>query len=74
MNKFEHLLELQASGELRILMNEYGFPTHFLSWMEIYQYHLDYPKRSQWQVALKFNVSKAKVWDVYRFMNQALGD
>ena len=72
MNKYQHLLDLQASGELKILMNEYGLSTQFLSWMEIYQYHLDHPKLSQFQVALKFGVSKHMVWNVYHFMNQTL--
>ena len=72
MNKYQYLLALQASGELRILINEFGLPTHFLSWMEIYQYHLDHPKLSQWQVALHFNTSKFKVFRVYLFMNQVI--
>ena len=72
MNKYQHLLELQASGELKILIREFGFPPHFLSWMEIYAFHLAHPKLSQFQVALHFGVSKAKVWDVYLFMSQPL--
>ncbi|MBR5678859.1 MAG: hypothetical protein IKX20_12140 [Paludibacteraceae bacterium] len=72
MNKYEHLLELQASGELKILIKEYSFPPHFLSWMDIYAYHLEHPKLSQFQVALKFNTSKHKVWRVYLFMNEQI--
>ena len=72
MTKFEYLLELQDSGELKLLIREFSFPTHFLSWMEIYRYHLEHPTLSQFQVALHFNVSKAKVWEVYLFMNQPI--
>ena len=72
MNKYQYLLELQNSGELKILMNEFGLPTHFLSWMEIYRYHLDHPKLSQFQVALHFDISKAKVCEAYQFMHQPL--
>lgn len=72
MTKYKHLLELKESGELKILMNEFGFPTHFLAWMEIYEFHLKHSKLSQFQVAKNFNISKAKVWEAYRFMNQRL--
>ena len=72
MTKYEHLLELQSSGELRILIREYGLSPHFLVWMEIFAYHLQHPKLSQFQISLHFGVSKAKVWEAYRFMNQRL--
>ena len=72
MTKYEHLLELKHSGELKLLMTEFSLPTHFLSWMDIYQYHLDHPKLSQFQIALHFDISKAKVWEVYQFMNQSI--
>ena len=72
MNKYQYLLELQQAGTLKILIKEFGFPTHFLNWMEIYQYHLEHPKLSQWQLSLKYDVSKKTVWMIYRFMNQEL--
>ena len=74
MKKYHYLLELQKSGELKILMNEFGLPTHFLSWMDIYAYHLAHPKLSQFQVALHFNTSKFKVYRVYLFMNQIINE
>ena len=72
MNKYQFLLGLQQSGTLKILIREFSFPPHFLSWMEIYDYHLSHPSLSQFQVCKKMNVSKAKVWEVYSFMNQPL--
>ena len=72
MNKYQYLLELQQSGTLKTLLKEFSFPTHFISWMEIYKYHLEHPKLSHFQIALHFNTSKAKVWEVYHFMNQPL--
>ena len=72
MNKYQYLLELKQSGKLKILIKEFGMPTHYPAWMEIYVYHLDHPKLSQFQIALHFEISKAKVWEVYHFMNQTL--
>ena len=36
--------------------------------MDIYAYHLEHPKKSQWQVSLAFRVSKGTVWNAYQFM------
>ena len=72
MTKYEYLLELQASGELKMLIREFSFPPHFLSWMEIFRFHLEHPTLSQFQVALHFNTSKFKVYRVYLFMNQVI--
>ncbi|MBO4249810.1 MAG: hypothetical protein J5884_00990 [Paludibacteraceae bacterium] len=72
MNKYQYLLEMQQSSQLQLLIKEFSFPTHYLSWMEIYRYHLDHPKLSQFQVALHFGTSKFKVFRVYLFMNQVI--
>ena len=37
------------------------------------KYHLEHPKKSQWQVSLAFRVSKGTVWNAYRFMEGDLG-
>ena len=72
MTKYEFLLELQASGELRTLVKNGFLSPHYLTWMEIYQYHLEHPKESQWQVSEKFNTNKRKVWNAYQLMNEEL--
>ena len=72
MNKYQYLLEMQQSSQLQLLIKEFSFPTHYLSWMEIYRYHLDHPKLSQFQIALHFGISKHMVWEVYHFMNQSI--
>ena len=38
--------------------------------MEIYEYHLEHPKKSQWQVSLAFHLSKGTVSNAYRFMEK----
>ena len=40
--------------------------------MDIYAYHLEHPKKSQWQVSLAFRVSKGTVWNAYRFMGKEM--
>ena len=41
MTKYEFLFELQASGVLRTLVKNGFVSLHYLTWMEIYQYHLE---------------------------------
>lgn len=41
-------------------------------WMDIYAYHLEHPKESQWHVSLAFGVSKGTVWNAYRFMEKEI--
>ena len=46
-------------------MTKYQFllsPLKYAQWMDIYAYHLEHPKKSQWQVSLAFRVSKGTVW------------
>ena len=45
-------------------MTKYQFllsPLKYALWMDIYAYHLEHPKKSQWQVSLVFRVSKGTV-------------
>lgn len=58
-------------GELSILL-QVGLPVNIIAQMDIYAYHLAHPNLSQFQVALKFNVSKHTVWNAYHYMNQVL--
>jgi len=62
----------KESGELSILLNDFELPLKYQQWMEIYEYHLEHPKKSQWQVSLAFRVSKGTVWNAYRFMGKEL--
>ena len=40
--------------------------------MDIYAYHLEHPKESQWRVSLAFGVSKGTVWNAYRSMEEEI--
>ena len=62
-----------------VLMKEHGFlqgmkqtclTNQHLAYMEIYAYHLDHPKLSQFQIAVHFNCSKKYVYNAYHTMNQ----
>ena len=56
-------------------MTKYQFllsPLKYALWMDIYAYHLEHPKKSQWQVSLAFRVSKGTVWNAYRFMEKVI--
>ena len=71
MNKYQYLLSKKESGELSILFNDFELPLKYQQWMDIYEYHLEHPKKSQWQVSLAFRVSKGTVWNAYRFMEKS---
>jgi hypothetical protein len=62
----------KQEGELSILFNEFELPLKYAQWMDIYAYHLEHPKKSQWQVSLAFRVSKGTVWNAYRFMEKVI--
>ena len=58
----------KEEGELSILFHDFELPLKYAQWMDIYAYHLEHPKKSQWQVSLAFRVSKGTVWNAYRCM------
>ena len=62
----------KENGELSMLFNDFELPLKYQQWMEIYEYHLENPKKSQWQVSLAFCVSKGTVWNAYRFMEKVI--
>ena len=62
----------KEEGELSILFNDFELPLKYQQWMDIYEYHLENPKKSQWQVSLAFRVSKGTVWNAYRFMEKVI--
>ena len=72
MLKYQYLLSKKESGELSILFNHFELPLKYQQWMDIYAYHLEHPKKSQWQVSLAFRVSKGTVWNAYRFMEKVI--
>ena len=62
----------KEEGELSILFHDFELPLKYAQWMDIYAYHLEHPKKSQWQVSLAFRVSKGTVWNAYRFMEKVI--
>jgi len=69
--KYEYLLDLQESGELKKLF-ALGLPNYYLFFMAIYAYHLEHPKASQWDMALEFNTSKKTVYRAIHTMEETL--
>ena len=63
---------LVDTSSLSILFNHFELPLKYQQWMDIYEYHLENPKKSQWQVSLAFRVSKGIVWNAYRFMEKVI--
>ncbi len=71
MTNYEYLLAKQETGELNILI-QLGLPLHILLWLDIYTFHLENPCCSQFEVALKFNISKKWVYKCYLYMSQII--
>ena len=71
MTNYEYLLAKQETGELNILI-QLGLPLHILLWLDIYTFHLENPCCSQFEVALKFNISKKWVYKCYPYMSQII--
>ena len=63
---------LADMSSMSILFNHFELPLKYQQWMDIYEYHLENPKKSQWQVSLAFRVSKGTVWNAYRSMGKVI--
>ena len=74
MTKYQILLAAQQSGLMKLLASEFGFPTHYVKWLDIYTCHLEHPTLSQERIGYKFNISQSVVSDVYAFMRQDFTD
>ena len=72
MTKYEFLVELQASGELRTLVKNGFVSPHYLSWMEIYQYHLEHPKESLFEISTHFAVTKTPIFYALSSLSEEL--
>jgi len=67
---YEYLLEKQQTGELTRLFSLGLNEKTTLLRIQIYQFHLDHPKASQWDVCMEFDVSKKTVWNIYQLMEK----
>lgn len=68
---YEYLLLKQASGEIKVLFR-LGVSTSLPMYMDIYQYHLQHPQMSQFQVCLAMNVGKSTVQRAYLLLSQVV--
>ena len=71
MTNYDFLLAMEKAGYMKALFS-IGLSSCIPSWMEIFKYHLDHPKLSQFQIATHFDTTKFKVYRVYLFMNQTI--
>ena len=67
MTKYSYLLKKKKPEKLSILL-ELGLPAYLIFWMEICEFHINYPELSQFQVALQFNTSKKTIWRAYHLL------
>jgi len=68
---YEYLLLKQASGEMKVLFR-LGVSTSLPTYINIYRYHLEHPKMSQFQVCLMMNVGKTTVQRAYHLLSQKI--
>jgi len=62
----------KESGELSILLQEFGLAPHYLLWMEYYAYHLAHPGLSQLELSFDLNVGHSTIQRALAFMKQEL--
>jgi hypothetical protein len=58
----------KETGELSILLREFGLPSHLSSWMEYYAFHLAHPKMSNVEISYRFAVTKSTIQRALTFM------
>jgi len=72
MTKYQYLLAKKESGELSILLREFGLPSHLFQWMEYYEYHLAHPKMSNVEISYNFIVTKSTIQRAIVFMESRI--
>ena len=72
MTYYSYLCAKESTGENLILRQMGMIPTQVTLWMEIYAFHLENPRLSQFEVALRMRTNKIAVWRAYRFMSTVI--
>ena len=68
MTHYDFLLTLKSEGVLQTLCREYGFPSHYVSWMEYYEFYLAHRNQSYREISYSFSVTKSTIERAVAFM------
>ena len=63
----------KESGELSILLREFGLPMHLSGWMDYYAYHLKHPEMSNVEISYYFTATKSTIQRAITFMESPIG-
>lgn len=72
MTIYQCLLELDELGYLKPLMRKGVISSHYVQWMEMYDYSLTNPKSSLFEISKNFEGTKSTVFRALELMNQPL--
>ena len=68
MNNHQFLVSEREQGRYDEYMRRGLIGLNLNEWIEVYQYHLEHPKASTWDVANSFSISQKHVSNIYSFM------
>ncbi len=68
MNKYQYLLSKKESGELSILIKDYGFPSYYPQWMEYYEFYCAHSTMSYSELSCYFHVTRSTIYRAVQFM------
>ena len=62
------LVELRSKKQLKPLMFIFGLPTHYIQWMEYYEYHLHHPELSYSELSYSLPATRSTIHRAVTFM------
>lgn len=65
---YDILKELKSQGQLKPLMQIFGLPTHYLQWMEYYEYHLQNPGMSYSELSYYLPATRSTIHRAITFL------
>ena len=68
MNNYQFLILEREQGRYDENVRRGLIGLNLNEWMEVYQYHLEHPEASTWDVANLFNISQKHVRNIYSYM------
>jgi hypothetical protein len=65
---YDILKELKSQGQLKPLMQIFGLPTHYIKWMECYEFHLQNPGMSYGELSYHLPATRSTIHRAITFL------
>ena len=65
---YDVLVELRSKKQLKPLMFIFGLPTHYIQWMEYYEFYCAHSTMSYSELSCYFHVTRSTIYRAVQFM------